>query len=107
MPEHRRPELAAVILTGGASRRMGQDKATRLLAGVRAVDHLANLARAVGAEQVITAGGPDLGMLHVPDPAPFSGPVAGIKAVAASGLADARRWLILLAGPAMVSNPLD
>lgn len=34
------PLVAAVVLTGGASRRMGRDKATASLAGRRLVDHV-------------------------------------------------------------------
>jgi molybdopterin-guanine dinucleotide biosynthesis protein A len=90
----RQADLAAVILTGGASRRMGQDKATRLWGGRRAVDLVADLARAAGATKIVTAGGAALGLPHAPDPAPFCGPVAGIKAAAAQ-LQGAKRWLIL------------
>lgn len=72
--------LAAIILTGGGSRRMGADKATQLWAGVRAVDRVAALARALGAEPVISAGDGDFGLVRAPDPAPLSGPVAGVLA---------------------------
>jgi molybdopterin-guanine dinucleotide biosynthesis protein A len=96
MLEAGQPDLAAVILTGGASRRMGQSKATGMWGEVRAVDRLSNLARAIGAKAVVTAGGPDLGLPHAPDPVPLSGPVAGVRAFAAlRGSGDAERWLIL------------
>ena len=86
-------DLAAIILTGGASRRMGADKAALDWGGRRAVDLVADLARAAGAQAVVTAGEADFGLPRSPDPAPFSGPVAGIRA-ALAGI-DARRVLIL------------
>lgn len=70
--------LAAIVLTGGASSRMGEDKAARLWAGVRAVDRVAATARAAGALEIVTAGAGDYGYPHIADPEPFSGPVAGI-----------------------------
>ena len=39
--------LGAMILTGGASSRMGVDKATQLWEGIAAVERVAALARAV------------------------------------------------------------
>jgi molybdopterin-guanine dinucleotide biosynthesis protein A len=81
--------LAAIILAGGASRRMGQDKAQVLWDGARAVDRVAGLARSAGAGRVIVSGG-DYGLPFVPDPSPGAGPVAGVlagaKAVAAERL---------------------
>ena len=72
------PRLDAIILTGGASRRMGVDKAAQLWGGRRAVDHVAALARAVGAGRMVTAGPGDFGLPRALDPAPYSGPVAGV-----------------------------
>ena len=72
--------LGVVILTGGASRRMGTDKAAQIWGGRRAVDRLADLARALGAVRVVTAGDGDYGLARAPDPAPQSGPVAGVLA---------------------------
>lgn len=71
--------LGALILAGGASRRMGADKATQDWCGRRAVDCVADLARAMGA-QVVLACGADLGLPHAPDPWPQAGPVAGVLA---------------------------
>jgi molybdopterin-guanine dinucleotide biosynthesis protein A len=73
--------LGAVILVGGASSRMGRDKALLDWGGRRAVDRVADLARAAGARAVMTAGG-DYGLAFVADPAPQAGPVAGILAAA-------------------------
>jgi len=69
--------FGAIILTGGASRRMGADKAVQDWGGMRAVDRVAELARRAGAEAVISAGG-DYGLPCVADPAPYAGPVAGL-----------------------------
>lgn len=74
------PTLGAIILTGGASRRMGTDKATQLWDGRRAVDRVADLARALGATVVVSAGDGEFGLPRAPDPAPLSGPVAGVLA---------------------------
>lgn len=81
--------FGAIILVGGASSRMGADKAALDWGGRRAVDRVADLAREAGAELVVTAGG-GYGLPSVPDPTPQAGPVAGICAAApmlkASGL---------------------
>lgn len=79
------PRLDAIILAGGASRRMGVDKAAQVWGDRRAIDHVVALAASLDARRIVTAGPADLGRPHVPDPAPLSGPVAGILA----GL----RWL--------------
>jgi molybdopterin-guanine dinucleotide biosynthesis protein A len=71
--------FGAIILCGGGSRRMGQDKAGLSLKGSRAVDVLADLARTAGAHRVVTAGA-DHGLDWVPDPAPGGGPVGGVLA---------------------------
>ena len=87
--------LGAIILVGGRSSRMGTDKAVLDWGGSRAVDRVAELARTVGAERVVTAGG-DYGLPFVTDPTPFAGPVAGV--LAATALlrgADVSRVLLL------------
>lgn len=72
--------LAAIVLTGGRSTRMGEDKGARIWGARRAVDWVVDLAERVGAAQVITAGGFEYGYDHVPDPTPHAGPVSGILA---------------------------
>lgn len=69
--------FGAIILAGGASRRMGADKALQMWGGVRAIDRVAELARSVGAEPVVTAGGA-YRLPWAPDPTPQAGPVAGV-----------------------------
>lgn len=87
--------LGAIILVGGASRRMGVDKATQDWGGLRAVDRVAELARAVGASPVLTAGG-DYGLPAIADPEKHAGPVAGVLAGAeALRKAGCRRALVL------------
>lgn len=77
---------AAVVLTGGASQRMGTDKATLIVEGRRLVDHTLAVVHAASIERVVIAG-PDPGDLvdsvHdvavVPDPVgPRQGPLGGV-----------------------------
>ncbi|WP_304175992.1 molybdenum cofactor guanylyltransferase [Phenylobacterium aquaticum] len=84
-----------MILTGGASRRMGTDKAAQLWGGRRAVDRLADLSRTLGAISIVSAGDGDYGLPRAPDPAPQSGPVAGVLAGAAALGPDIDRVLVL------------
>lgn len=80
--------LGGIILAGGASRRMGQDKAVLDWNGARAIDRLAALATAAGCEGVLTAGA-DYGIDFVPDPpgkGPVGGLLAGLEALRARGL---------------------
>ncbi len=72
--------LGAIILTGGRSTRMGEDKGARAWGKRRAVDWVVDLAKRAGASQVITAGRVEYGYDHVPDPTSHAGPVCGILA---------------------------
>lgn len=85
--------LGALILTGGASRRMGADKASLDWDGRSAVARVAELARAVGADGLLTVGPGDHGLPRVSEEPPGGGPVAGIVAGAARLRAD--RVLVL------------
>jgi molybdopterin-guanine dinucleotide biosynthesis protein A len=73
------PGLGAVILAGGGSRRMGADKASLNWRGRRAVDAVADLARAAGAATIVVAGA-DLGLPFVADAEAGGGPVGGVLA---------------------------
>lgn len=99
--------FGAIILTGGASRRMGADKASLDWDGQRAVDRVAALAMAAGAARVLTAGR-DLGLEHVEDPEPGAGPVAGVlggaRAMAARGLA--RALVLAVDAPTVTADDL-
>jgi molybdopterin-guanine dinucleotide biosynthesis protein A len=98
--------LAAVILVGGASSRMGLDKSALDWGGLRAVDRVAELARAVGVSQVITAGG-DYGLPYVLDPEPQAGPVAGVLAALPILRAAGAERMLLLAVDAPTLRPAD
>lgn len=69
-----------LILTGGASSRMGADKALMDIFGLRAIDRVVALAVAVGADPVLTVGRIDYGHAFIADPVPLGGPVGGILA---------------------------
>jgi molybdopterin-guanine dinucleotide biosynthesis protein A len=81
------PRLGAMILTGGASSRMGEDKGAAQWAGRRAVDRVADLAGAIGAKVTITAGLQDFGLPHAEDATRHGGPVGGVLA-GATALAE-------------------
>jgi molybdopterin-guanine dinucleotide biosynthesis protein A len=97
--------LGGIILAGGASRRMGQDKAALDWNGRRAVDRLAALAQAVGCTWTLTAGA-DHGLPFVPDPpgkGPVGGVLAGLEALRGRGLTRA----LVLAVDAPTLRPED
>lgn len=100
------PPFGAVILVGGRSSRMGEDKAAIDWNGLRAVDRVAEAARAAGAAFVLTAGG-DYGLPFVADPSPYAGPVGGVlqglAALAQRGLARA----LVMAVDAPTLTPQD
>ena len=98
--------LGAVILVGGASSRMGQDKALLNWGGQRAVDRVADLAHALGSESVLTAGG-DYGLPFVLDPSPQAGPVSGIVAAAERLAAEGCDRALILAVDAPTLTPDD
>lgn len=81
----RRPELAALILAGGQSRRMGRDKAWLPCAGQPLLARQIALARQLAPREVLVSGrvGTDyreFGCTVVYDRHPDAGPLAGIVA---------------------------
>jgi molybdopterin-guanine dinucleotide biosynthesis protein A len=75
-----------VVLTGGASRRMGRTKALIEVDGVPMASRVAAALRAAGCQTVVAAGGDaeelaPLGLDLVPDVVAGEGPLAGILAV--------------------------
>ena len=99
--------FGALILTGGGSRRMGRDKAALDWGGVRAVDRVAALARAAGAQSVLTVGA-DLGLPWIADPEPGAGPVGGVivgvAALRAQGLI--RALVLAVDAPTLTAQDL-
>ncbi|USQ95090.1 molybdenum cofactor guanylyltransferase [Caulobacter sp. RL271] len=96
--------LGAIILCGGGSRRMGRDKAVLDWDGRRAVDRVADLARAVGAEALVTAGA-DLGLPWVPDDEAGAGPVGGVLA-GAKALGTTRLLVLAVDAPTVTVEDL-
>lgn len=96
--------LGAIILCGGGSRRMGRDKALLTWDGRRAVDRVADLARAAGAEALVTAGA-DLGLPWVPDDEAGAGPVGGVLA-GAKALGTARLLVLAVDAPTVTLEDL-
>ncbi|MBB3101962.1 molybdenum cofactor guanylyltransferase [Azomonas macrocytogenes] len=72
-----RPNVIGVLLTGGASSRMGRDKADLDWFGTPLRQHMADCLRAAGCRQVLHAGS-----AGCPDHRPGLGPLAGILAAA-------------------------
>lgn len=99
-------KLGAVILVGGASSRMGADKAAQVWEGRRAVDLVAELARAAGSRLILTAGG-DYGLPFVADPFEGAGPAAGVLAGAARLADEAMSHALLLAVDAPTMEVCD
>ncbi len=89
-----RPDVAGVVLAGGASRRMGRDKAQLEVAGASLGEHAARRLAAVAAEILVADGGRRSvpGRRSIAD-GPGAGPAAGI--LAAAELCPGRDLLVL------------
>jgi molybdopterin-guanine dinucleotide biosynthesis protein A len=72
--------LGAIILAGGAASRMGADKALLMWSGARAIDRVAEIARAAGAQVVVSVAAADYGLHRVADETPLGGPAGGVLA---------------------------
>src|SRR6476659_4382687 len=101
-------QWSAVILTGGASRRMGRDKALLPVAGVPMAVRVAYALRAAGADDVACVGG-DVErlraehLLALPDEWPGEGPVAGLL----TGLARARHDVVVVTACDLIAPDAD
>lgn len=98
--------LGAIILAGGASRRMGTDKARLAWGGRRAIDRVAELAVGAGAARVLVSGG-DYGLPFVEDPNPLGGPTGGVLAAADALRAEGLSAMLVLAVDAPTILPED
>lgn len=70
--------LLGIVLAGGRSSRMGQDKATLVWRGRTLLEHQVALLREAGCDAVLIAGRQDPRWPSLPDEKPFRGPVAGL-----------------------------
>lgn len=82
--------LDVVLLAGGASRRMGADKALLLVGGRRLVDHVAEAHRGAGHRVLVACGDRPLGLPdEVADADGLTGPMAGLLGALRASAADA------------------
>ncbi|MCB9916397.1 MAG: molybdenum cofactor guanylyltransferase [Planctomycetes bacterium] len=93
---HRLAPVTGVVLCGGASRRMGRDKARLELAGASLLRRALDAVGAACDEVLLASGDParyaELGVAAVADEAPDAGPLAGL----AAALASARHERVLV-----------
>lgn len=71
-------QIEAVILTGGASRRMGMDKASILIEGEPMAARIARLLTAEGIPVTICGREPIAGYSFLPDSETFAGPLSAL-----------------------------
>lgn len=82
--DSRRPQLSAVILAGGESRRMGRDKAWVELGGRSLIQIAVEKVRGLGVEETFISGRPGVDYSALPCPVLFDlepsfGPLGGIE----------------------------
>jgi molybdopterin-guanine dinucleotide biosynthesis protein A len=82
--------IIGLILAGGRSSRMGEDKAQMAIDGVTMLDRTARALRSIGADLVVVSGSRSGG---IPDRWPEAGPVGGM-ASAAEVLPDAELLVV-------------
>lgn len=99
--------IAAVILAGGKSSRMGQDKATLPMKGTRLIDVVADAIRQAGVQDIYVSGKVD-GYVSLPDLFMERGPMGGIcSCVARLGKQYARLIFVPVDMPHMSSELLQ
>jgi len=99
--------FAGVVLAGGRSTRMGQDKAELIYRGRTLLTHMLARLQVCGAQPIVISGPPRAGHITLPDQRPGLGPLGGIHA-ALCGLADAleiNRLLIVPVDMPALSTP--
>ena len=73
--------MTGIVLAGGKSRRMGQDKAQLRLCGRTLLELQSEKLRLLGTDEILISGAPQLpGTRAVPDRFPGCGPLAGLEA---------------------------
>jgi molybdopterin-guanine dinucleotide biosynthesis protein A len=95
LAEGRLANVAAAVLAGGGSRRMGRDKARLPLAGVALATRIARLLAGLFEEVLLVGGDPpaEAPGRRIPDP---EGPACGLRGlVGALGSASAERVLVV------------
>ena len=105
------PRFAGAVLTGGASRRMGTDKALVEVDGMAMAGRVAGALASAGGQPVIAVGGDadrlaDLGLAVTPDRWPGEGPLGGLV-TALGALADPAVPIVVVAAcdlPALTSS---
>ena len=94
-------DLVGAVLTGGASRRMGRDKALIQVEGVRMVDRVAAVLAAAGCSNVVAVGPRQLAgdVAHIDDLYPGEGPLGGVLTAMGSvaSVASVDSWLCVVA----------
>jgi molybdopterin-guanine dinucleotide biosynthesis protein A/rhodanese-related sulfurtransferase len=71
--------FVGAVLTGGASRRFGRDKAVEPIDSIPMARRVLEALTAAGARSILTVGGPDRGFaVHLPDRYPAAGPLGGV-----------------------------
>lgn len=73
-------KVAGIILAGGKSSRMGQDKAFLSYNGVFFIDHMIKILQEVGLEDIYVSGDID-GYPCIPDSVEYKGPAQAIEGV--------------------------
>ena len=91
-------DLVGAVLTGGASRRMGRDKAVIQIEGARMVDRVAAALAAAGCSNVVAIGPRQLAgdLAHIDDLYPGEGPLGGVL-TAMGSVASVDAWLCVVA----------
>ncbi len=101
--------VAAILLTGGAARRLGTDKATLELDGERLVDRMVGVVTAV-ADPVVEVGTGASGLVAVREDPPGAGPLAafaaGLAALADRGVTDGGVLLVAVDQPGLTPGLL-
>ncbi|NVJ96662.1 MAG: molybdenum cofactor guanylyltransferase [Alphaproteobacteria bacterium] len=92
--------FTGVILAGGASRRMGRDKAMIAHNGKPLIQHMAKILTEAGAEEMVILGRPDLPG-GIPDHTPGAGPVTALVDYLASRPSGSRHIIIPVDMPAL------